>query len=207
MDEDKIPPLLSSLKKNRAAQLGKVPEGYFENFESVLKKKLDAEPENKKIRRLNPTYVMAIAASLLLLIIVGLWFIRGNNPLDYDKLMSINIEKKIKELDNKELNDYLLAEIDEITTEDLTEGFDLENVEFISNEKGQIFPTDSLSPPKNSTQPNLEPQKNLTENPEKEELLNNIADDSDLEDLLLELDDEEFKALELSLLKGKKKPN
>jgi hypothetical protein len=207
MDEDKIPALLSGLKKNREAQLGKVPEGYFENFESELMKKIDSESENKKIRRLNPSFVMAIAASLLLLIIVGLWFIRGNNPLDYDKLMSMNIEKKIKELDNKELNDYLLAEIDAITTEDLTEGIDLENVEFISNEKAQIFPTDSLSPPKNSTQPNLEPQKNLPENPEKEELLNNIADDSDLEDLLLELDDEEFKALELSLLKGKKKPN
>ena len=94
MEEDKIPPLLSGLKKNREAQLGKTPPGYFDNFESELRKKIAEAPEDKKIRPMNPSYVMAIAASLLLLVIVGLWFFRGNNPLDYDRLMALNIDKK-----------------------------------------------------------------------------------------------------------------
>ena len=83
-------------------------------------KKIDSASKNKKIRRLNPNYIMAAAASVLLLIIVGLWFIKGNNPLDYDKLMSMNIDKKIQGLETAEVNSYLLAEIDEISTDDLT---------------------------------------------------------------------------------------
>jgi hypothetical protein len=88
----------------------------------------------------------------------------------------------------------------------LTEGIDLENVDFISSEKGQIFLSDSLSPPKKDVQI-IAPKNATAENSEKDELLNSVADDSNLEELLLELDDEEFKALEQSLLKGKKKPN
>ncbi len=207
MEEDKIPPLLSGLKKNREAQLGETPPGYFDNFESELRKKIAEAPEDKKIRPMNPSYVMAIAASLLLLVIVGLWFFRGNNPLDYDRLMALNIDKKLQGLETLELNEYLLAEIDAIETEDLTEGVDLENIEFISSENNSIFPSDSLPPPKKEVQSTQEPSKTTAENPEKEELLDKIADDANLEDLLLELDDEDFKALEQSLLKSKKKPN
>jgi hypothetical protein len=207
MEDDKIPPLLSGLKKNRETQLGKVPDDYFSNFESELMKKIDSASKNKKIRRLNPNYIMAAAASVLLLIIVGLWFIKGNNPLDYDKLMSMNIDKKIQGLETAEVNSYLLAEIDEISTDDLTEGIDLENLDYIPNEKAEIFPADSLSPPKTNVKIGEAPKNTTTENPEKEELLDNVADDSDLDELLLELDDEEFKALELSILKAKKKPN
>jgi len=207
MEDDKIPPLLSGLKKNRETQLGKVPDDYFNNFESELMKKIDSASKNKKIRRLNPNYIMAAAASVLLLIIVGLWFIKGNNPLDYDKLMSMNIDKKIQGLETAEVNSYLLAEIDEISTDDLTEGIDLENLDYIPNEKAEIFPADSLSPPKTNVKIGEAPKNTTTENPEKEELLDNVADDSDLDELLLELDDEEFKALELSILKAKKKPN
>jgi len=207
MEDDKIPPLLSGLKKNRETQLGKVPDDYFNNFESELMKKIDSASKNKKIRRLNPNYIMAAAASVLLLIIVGLWFIKGNNPLDYDKLMSMNIDKKIQGLETAEVNSYLLAEIDEISTDDLTEGIDLENLDYIPNEKAEIFPADSLSPPKTNVMIGEAPKNTTTENPEKEELLDNVADDSDLDELLLELDDEEFKALELSILKAKKKPN
>ena len=150
---------------------------------------------------------MAAAASVLLLIIVGLWFIKGNNPLDYDKLMSMNIDKKIQGLETAEVNSYLLAEIDEISTDDLTEGIDLENLDYVPNEKAEIFPADSLSPSKTNVKTGETPKNTTTENPEKEELLDNVADDSDLDELLLELDDEEFKALELSILKAKKKPN
>jgi len=207
MEDDKIPPLLSGLKKNRETQLGKVPDDYFSNFESELMKKIDSASKNKKIRRLNPNYIMAAAASVLLLIIVGLWFIKGNNPLDYDKLMSMNIDKKIQGLETAEVNSYLLAEIDEISTDDLTEGIDLENLDYIPNEKAEIFPADSLSPPKTYVKIGEAPKNTTTENPEKEELLENVADDSDLDELLLELDEEEFKALELSILKAKKKPN
>jgi hypothetical protein len=206
MEEDKIPPLLSGLKKNREAQLGKMPPGYFDNFESELRKKIDEAPKYKKIRRLNSNYIMAIAASLLLLIIVGLWYVRGSNPMDYNRMMALNIEKKLQGIETREMNEYLLTEIDAIDTEDLTEGIDLENVDFISSEKGQIFLFDSLSPPKKDVQI-IAPKNATSENPEKDELLNSVADDSNLEELLLELDDEEFKALEQSLLKGKKKPN
>lgn len=206
MEEDKIPPLLSGLKKNREAQLGKMPPGYFDNFESELRKKIDEAPKYKKIRRLNSNYIMAIAASLLLLIIVGLWYVRGSNPMDYSRMMALNIEKKLQGIETREMNEYLLTEIDAIDTEDLTEGIDLENVDFISSEKGQIFLSDSLSPPKKDVQI-IAPKNSTAENPEKDELLNSVADDSNLEELLLELDDEEFKALEQSLLKGKKKPN
>jgi hypothetical protein len=149
---------------------------------------------------------MAIAASLLLLIIVGLWYVRGSNPMDYSRMMALNIEKKLQGIETREMNEYLLTEIDAIDTEDLTEGIDLENVDFISSEKGQIFLSDSLSPPKKDVQI-IAPKNSTAENPEKDELLNSVADDSNLEELLLELDDEEFKALEQSLLKGKKKPN
>jgi hypothetical protein len=195
------------LKKNRETQLGKVPDDYFENFESELMKKIDSASKDKKIRRLNPNYIMAAAATLLLLIIVGLWFMKGNNPLEYDKLMSMNIDKKIQGLETEEVNSYLLAEIDEISTDDLTEGIDLENLDYVPNEKAEIFPADSLSPPKTNAKIGETPKITTTENQEKEELLDNVADDSDLDELLLELDDEEFKALELSILKAKKKPN
>jgi hypothetical protein len=207
MEEDKIPPLLSGLKKNREAQLGKMPPGYFDHFESDLRKKIDEAPKDKKIRQLNSNYIMAIAASLLLLIIVGLWYVRGSNPMDYSRMMALNIEKKLQGIETREMNEYLLAEIDAIDTEDLTEGIDLENMDFVSSEKGQIFLSDSLSPPKKDVQIIADPKNPTAENPEKEELLNSVADDSNLEELLLELDDEDFKALEQSLLKGKKKPN
>lgn len=208
MEEDKIPLLLSGLKKNREAQLGITPPGYFDHFEIELRKKIsESLQEDKKIRRLNPGYVMAIAASLLLLIIVGLWYVRGSNPLDYNRMMALNIDKKLQGIETREMNEYLLAEIDAIDTEDLTESIDMENVAFISSEKNQLFPSDSLSPPKKEVQTPQDPSKTTAENPEKEELLNNVADESNLEDLLMELDDEEFKALEQSLLKNKKKPN
>jgi hypothetical protein len=119
----------------------------------------------------------------------------------------MNIDKKIQGLETAEVNSYLLAEIDEISTDDLTEGIDLENLDYIPNEKAEIFPADSLSPPKTNVKIGEAPKNTTTENPEKEELLDNVADDSDLDELLLELDDEEFKALELSILKAKKKPN
>ena len=208
MEEDKIPPLLSALKKNREAQLGITPPGYFDHFETALRKKIsESQTEDKKIRRLNPNYVMSIAASLLLLIIVGLWYVRGSNPLDYNRMMALNIDKKLEGIETREMNEYLLAEIDAIDTEDLTEGIDLENMDFVSSEKGQIFLSDSLSPPKKDVQTPQDPSKPTAENPEKEELLNNVADDSNLEDMLMELDDEEFKALEHRLSKTKKKPN
>jgi len=207
MEEDKLPPLLSGLKKNREAQLGKMPVGYFDNFESELRLNLsESQKADKKIRRLNTNFVMAIAASLLLFIIIGLWFLKGNNPLDYNRMMSLNIDKKLQEIETREVNEYLLAEIDAIETTDLIELAELENVDYISSEKGQIFPSDSLSPPKKETSPNAE-IKQTSENPEKEELLDKIADDTNLDDLLLEMDEEDFKALEQALLKSKKKPN
>jgi len=208
MEEDKIPPLLSGLKKNRETQLGKTPPGYFDNFESELRKKIsESQTEDKKIRRLNPNYVMAIAASLLLLIIVGLWYVNGNNPLNYNKMMALNIDKKLQGIETAEMNEYLLAEIDAIDTEDLTEAAELENIDYVSSEKSQIIASDSLVPPKKEISSGSDIKKTTAENPEKEELLDNIADDTNLDDLLMELDDEDFKALEQALLKNKKKPN
>ena len=96
--------------------------------------------------------------------------------------MALNIDKKLQGIETREMNEYLLAEIDAIDTEDLTESIDMENVAFISSEKNQLFPSDSLAPPKKEVQTPQDPSKTTAENPEKEELLNNVADDSNLED-------------------------
>lgn len=207
MEDDKIPEFLKNLKKPPAEHLGKVPDGYFENFESRLMDRISQENnENKtKVRKINSFLVMGIAASFLMLILAGLWYFRNRNPLDYTQLAKLDIDKGLLELSDKETEKYLLANLDNIETEELAATLEESDLNKIFSENSTVNSTiDSLPPkPQNKviTEPKTQAQKTM-----KEEMEDDIADESDLEELLFELSDEEFKKLENALLKTPKKP-
>jgi hypothetical protein len=226
-EEDKIPPLLRKLKKPAEEQLGDIPEGYFNDFEKRLMQRIAAEneEENKKIlnaetpikalllkekpatktRKLRPIQVISIAASFLLLLVAGTWYLRGmqsSNPFNYKDLMAMDIEKALQGMPMQEADEYLLANVDELETADLLENIAEDEVELILN-----VSADSLPPLQNKKETKENPTIKTQEPPKqatmKEELEDDLADESDLDDLLKDIDDDDLKALEAALLKPK----
>jgi hypothetical protein len=219
MEEDQIPPLLRKLKKPPQEQLGKVPIGYFDDFEKKLMDNLFAEGAEPKVvriapkkRRLIPVFIIGIAASVLLLVIAGFWYLRGNNIFDYQSLMAMDIDKGLRKLSLEEADEYLLAHIDELQTEDLLENMSDEELSEAQHASLISFPQNDSLPPAKLKETPKESDPQTVKKPEqpgtmKEELEDDIADESDLDELLKDLGDEELKALEQALLKPKKKPN
>jgi len=223
-EEDKIPKLLRKLKKPPQEQLGDIPEGYFNDFEKRLMQRIATEGEVQsetiastgtpekiaiwqekpvaKIRKLRPMQVISIAASFLLLILAGTWYLRGmqsSNSFNYKNLMAIDVQKALHKMSMQEADDYLLANVDELETADLLENMQEEDMEIMLDIK-----TDSLPPvstkKETPTPKNQEPSKPATM---KEELEDDLADDADLDDLLKDIDEDDLKALEAALLKPK----
>ena len=115
----------------------------------------------------------------------------------------MDIEKALQRMPMQEADEYLLANVDELETDDLLENIAEDEVELILN-----VSADSLPPVQNKKETKETPTTPKTQEPTKpatmkEELEDDLADEADLDDLLKDIDDDDLKALEAALLKPK----
>jgi len=210
-EKDEIPPFLANLKKTR--DKSGVPENYFADFEMNLRKRVMSEKSTLKTApplKFKSFYVFTAAASVLLLIMFALWYLRADvssNPFDYQKIMATNIEDALKKVHTREADDFIIAAIDEIETDELEEM--IEDKDILALEQISVFESDSLRPDSKKSEIILnekklpEKKENLNRFTDLDELDDDIADDTALDDLFNDLGDDELLKLEKSLLKPK----
>ena len=227
-DSELETPLLTNLKKVANEQLGELPKGYFDGFEERLELKLEGEKAEPKLvplqtkpqlRKVESVYIMAAAASVLLFIVSTLWLIKGtktSSPFAYELMANMNVDEGINTMELAEASAYLIENLDEMETEDILESLNEESIQQLS-QANMIPMMDTLPPVKN---PKIKDPINLnTDNKHKgpnpspkqteggltEELEDEVAEETDLEELFGKISDSDLDALEAALLKPKKK--
>lgn len=125
----------SNLENRKNKDVFKIPEQYFENFESRLMQRIKEETPQSKTRKLNPIYMYFAAASLILGF--GISFLFNNSSTntisnaDLESYLEYNITYSVKsdilnelreddfsdlekdfKLNDKDLNEYLLSQTD-----------------------------------------------------------------------------------------------
>lgn len=220
-------PLLEELPKDKT-QLGQVPQDYFEQFESKIQAKIrqettpsQSQPKGKTIK-LRPAYVMGIAASVLLLILAGIWLIRGNisGPFKYQEMMAMDIDANLRQVSVAEANDYILAHLDEMETDELIENLTEKNKMQLEQLNGMVnspMQEDTLPPKKEKeidkqlTTTNDDTKKTQTDSPTSKseglqaEIEEDVIEETNLNELLDQVSDSDLDALEEALLGPKPK--
>lgn len=125
----------SNLEDRKNKEVFKIPEQYFENFESRLIQRINEEAPQSKIRKLNPIYIYFAAASIVIGLCIS--FLFNSNPTnaisneDLESYLEYNITYGVKsdilnelnaedfsdlekdfKLNDKDLNEYLLSQTD-----------------------------------------------------------------------------------------------
>lgn len=125
----------SNLENRKNKDVFKIPEQYFENFESRLMQRIKEETPQSKTRKPNPIYMYFAAASLILGF--GISFLFNNSSTntisnaDLESYLEYNITYSVKsdilnelreddfsdlekdfKLNDKDLNEYLLSQTD-----------------------------------------------------------------------------------------------
>jgi hypothetical protein len=219
---------------NLIQQIGKpkegLPAGYFDDFESKLMERIAkeelAEKQEPKIVSIKPSAqlkpwwrrsvgVMSIAASFLLLVMLGTWWVRGEFRTPYQRSMAMNVEEEMQLLQLAEANEYLLRNIDELETEELADGLDESELESLSQQQNASFMpiVQDTIPPKPKQENTSTDKKEIAKKPNVQNTVNDdyqteieedVLEETDLDDLASDLSDDDFAALEAALLKPKK---
>lgn len=225
LEEERIETsILDQLKKTQQG----LPAGYFDNFESRLMDRIAEESEEKETEKVKlvkmqepkawwqkSAGVMSIAASFLLLVLAGTWWIRGEFKSPYHKSLAMNIEMELQQLRLAEANDYILQNIDELDTEDFAEQLDETEIELLGQEQRTSFMPilSDTTPPKAPVKKMDDPEEiesKVTQIPKEDkmdfqtELEEEALEETDLEELTSDFSEDDFAALEAALLKPKK---
>lgn len=125
----------SNLEDRKNKEVFKIPEQYFENFESRLMQRINEEPSQSKTRKLNPIYIYFAAASLVIGLCIPYLFNSSSTSAisneDLESYLEYNITYSVKsdilnelneedlsdlekdfKLNDKDLNEYLLSQTD-----------------------------------------------------------------------------------------------
>lgn len=221
IEEELETPILDSLKKPANEQLGALPEGYFDQLEEAIAAKVENKAKllqvetPPKVRSLRPVYVMGIAASILLMIVSTVWLVRGgktSSPFAYELMANMNVDEGINNMQLAEASAYLMENLDAMDTEDILESLNEESIQALSQTN---LMADSLPPVKDPKTENPNElnndNKNITPNPTLkpqegglvEELEDEVAEETDLDELFGKISDSDLDALEAALLKPK----
>ncbi len=211
---------LGQMQKSRP---GGIPADYFEGFEDRLMERIKAEDTATRSKVLplaskpwwrRSSVVMSIAASFLLLVLGAVWWVRGELRSPYQQMMAMNIEQELQYLSLAEANQYLIQHIDELETEELVDVMSEEEFNALQqSEQASFLPTvssDTIPPKPNPQQKtstpktqNTDPKPNATSG-FQQEIEEDVLESTNLEDLVDDLNDDDFTALEAALLNPKK---
>lgn len=108
----------------------KVPEGYFDELPQLIQSKIadqqkTADPVYKRNNALRYSFQLALPVAIILMVVGYFAFFKNTSQ-------ELSPEEMLAEVDTNELVLYL--EESEITTEEIIENIDLENIEFDFNQ-------------------------------------------------------------------------
>ncbi|MCH2042600.1 MAG: hypothetical protein MK212_00545 [Saprospiraceae bacterium] len=173
-----------------------------------------------------PQYAVGFASVTLVGALGLMWMLNNknsNNPFDYQSVARLNVPAQLEEIPVEDANAYLLAHIDEVDTEELTASLEQESINNLSvihqyppsqdTTKPIADPKDNVSPnpPKNEVK--VEDEKKDSPSPKmnsnkKNDLVNNldreVLDDTEWDDILGDVTNEDLDLLEGLLLKKEK---
>lgn len=113
-EEEKLPEFLRSLRK-RGDGLTTPEEAYFS---AMAGKAIAASKRSAPVRLLYRNW-LAVAASVMLLLVAGWWFSRGGTgeTLQADKAVAQSSDELLSEINVEEIDAYVSEQIDEFTLE------------------------------------------------------------------------------------------
>lgn len=146
---EQSPFLSEKFKENKGGF--KMPEGYFESLSDRILEQVEEAPETKmahmdslssaspaKVKKIRPYRMIAAAASVMLLIVAGLWFMNPSETTSqYAELEKLNEEGVLKYLDENmdEFDFDALVESGVV----LDNSIDFKNVSELSDEETDIY--------------------------------------------------------------------
>lgn len=239
-----LSPFLKGLREKEAQKPSfKLPDNYFNNFEDRLMARIgeeealepkqvnDSAPKRSILGMLSqlfrPQYAVGFASVALVGALGLMWLFNtknSGNPFDYQSVAKLNVPAQLEEVPLEDANAYLLANIDEVDTEELTASLEQESLNNLSVVSDNFPSQDTTKPTDldktiNNTDPT--PPKNEIKNEDKKKenpspksnlggsLVNNldreVLDDTDWDDILGDVTNEDLDLLEGLLLKKDKK--
>ena len=181
--------LLEQYKTDYQNRQGNVPEHYFENFESRLLDRMNAEKTISKknfsvFKNPKTSRYLAIAASFLILISVGIYTFTNVSDNSSQAISSKDLNKKIEQLKEAEVQAYLEIEQSDNQSEIFHQG--PENINSIQNPNSEVSSISNID---------LSELENLDEDEEE------ILDELDLNDLMAALSENDLTELRNSIIR------